>query len=100
MRRTLSRLATFLYGPDIATINGFSMGAWATGTNVSMSLVRNGLLKSTGPDPEKMLSVFAMLGADRTYVITGYPPFLLELIEYGLKQGFEWKDYKLRAGNK
>lgn len=95
MRRTLSRLATFMYGPNIATINGFSMGAWATGTNVSMSLVRNGLLKSTGPDPEKMLSVFGLLGKDRTYVITGYPPFLLELIEYGKKQNFPWQDYYL-----
>ena len=95
MRRTLSRLATFMYGPKIVTINGFSMGAWATGTNVSMSLVRNGLLKSTGPDPEKMLSVFEMIGEDRTYVITGYPPFLLELIEFGLKQDFPWHKYKM-----
>ncbi|MDB5182607.1 MAG: hypothetical protein JWO47_391 [Candidatus Saccharibacteria bacterium] len=95
MRRTLSRLATFMYGPNIATINGFSMGAWATGTNVSMSLVRNGLLKSTGPDAEKMMSVFEILGKDRTYVITGYPPFLLELIEFGIKQNFPWHEYKL-----
>jgi phenylacetate-CoA ligase len=95
MRRTLSRLATYMYGYNIVTINGFSMGAWATGTNVSMSLVRNGLLKSTGPDPEKMISVLEMLGTDRTYVITGYPPFMLELIEFGLKQNFPWKDYTL-----
>jgi phenylacetate-CoA ligase len=97
MRRTLSRLATFLYGPNIVTINGFSMGAWATGTNVSMSLARNGLIKSTGPDPEKMLSVFEMTGKDRTYVITGYPPFMLELIEFGLKQNFPWKNYRMVA---
>jgi phenylacetate-CoA ligase len=95
MRRTLSRLATFLYGPNIVTINGFSMGAWATGTNVSMALVQNGLIKSTGPDAEKMLSVFEMVGKDRTYVITGYPPFLLELLEFGLKQNFPWKDYRM-----
>ncbi len=95
LRRTLSRLATFLYGPEIVTINGFSMGAWATGTNVSMALVQNGLIKSTGPDAEKMLSVFEMVGKNRTYIITGYPPFLLELIEYGKQQNFPWKDYKM-----
>ncbi len=95
MRHTLSRLATFLYGPDIVTINGFSMGAWATGTNVSMALVQNGLIKSTGPNPEKMLSVFEMLGKDRTYIVTGYPPFLLELLEYGKKRHFPWNDYKM-----
>ncbi len=95
MRKTLSRLAMFLYGPDTVTINGFSMGAWATGTNVSMSLVRNGLIKSTGPDAEKMLSVFEMLGKDRTYIVTGYPPFLLELLEYGKKQNFPWHEYTM-----
>ncbi len=42
-----------------------------------------------------MMSVFEMLGKDRTYVITGYPPFLLELIEFGLKQKFPWHEYKL-----
>lgn len=95
MRRTLSRLATFMYGSNIVTINGFSMGAWATGTNVSMALTQNGLIKSTGPDAEKMLSVFEMAGKDRTYIITGYPPFLLELLEYGHKQSFPWKEYRL-----
>jgi phenylacetate-CoA ligase len=97
MRRTLSRLATFMYGTNVVIINGFSMGAWATGTNVSLSLAPNGLIKSPGPDPEKMLSVFSMLGKNRTYIITGYPPFMLELIEYGLKNNFEWKDYALHA---
>lgn len=95
LRKTLSRLATYMYGPDIVTINGFSMGAWATGTNVSMALVRNGIIKSTGPDAEKMLSVFKMLGPGRTYVVTGYPPFLLELIEYGINNGLNWSEYNL-----
>jgi phenylacetate-CoA ligase len=95
MRRTLSRLATFLYGPDIVTINGFSMGAWATGTNVSRALARNGLIKSTGPDAAKMLSVFEMLGKERTYIITGYPPFLLELLDFGTRRDFPWDDYRM-----
>jgi phenylacetate-CoA ligase len=95
MRRTLSRLATFMYGPDLVTINGFSMGAWATGTNVSMALVQNGLIKSTGPDPEKMISAMELLGKNRTYIITGYPPFLLELLEYGKKIHFPWEDYTM-----
>ncbi|MET3568247.1 phenylacetate-CoA ligase [Leifsonia sp. 563] len=95
LRRTLSRLAIFMYGEDIVTINGFSMGAWATGTNVTMAFANNGLIKSTGPDAQKMLSVFSMLGPDRTYVVTGYPPFLLELLEYGKQQGFDWAPYRL-----
>jgi len=97
LRKTLSRLATFIYGPDLVTINGFSMGAWATGTNVSLSLAQNGLLKSTGPDPEKMISALEFLGPDRTYIITGYPPFLQELLDYGKKLNFPWEKYTMHG---
>jgi phenylacetate-CoA ligase len=68
-------------GRPIVTVNAFSMGAWATGTNVSRSLGRLGLLKSTGPEAEKVLSVLDLLGPDYTYLITGYPPFLRSLLE-------------------
>ena len=68
-------------GGPIVTINAFSMGAWATGTNVSRSLGRLGLLKSTGPEAEKVLSVLDLLGPGYTYLITGYPPFLRTLLE-------------------
>jgi phenylacetate-CoA ligase len=67
-------------GRPIVIINAFSMGAWATGTNVSRALGRLGLLKSTGPEPDKVLSVLDLLGPGYTYLITGYPPFLRSLL--------------------
>ena len=65
------------------TLNGFSMGAWATGTNASATLARIGIVKSTGPDADKILSALEFLGPEYTFVITGYPPFLRELLDAG-----------------
>lgn len=87
VRRRLAILVRHLLAgePDnhapVVTVNAFSMGAWATGTNVSRSLGRLGLLKSTGPDAGKVLSVLELLGPGYTYLITGYPPFLRSLLE-------------------
>jgi phenylacetate-CoA ligase len=87
VRRKLALLVRHLLanepdaGRPVVTINAFSMGAWATGTNVSQALGRLGLIKSTGPEAAKVLSVLDLLGPDYTYLITGYPPFLRALLE-------------------
>jgi phenylacetate-CoA ligase len=95
MHLGLSRLATHLFGDDLVTLNGFSMGAWATGTNASAALARNGMVKSTGPDPAKILSALDLLGPDFTYVVTGYPPFLRQLLAAGDEAGFDWRRYRM-----
>ena len=91
----LSRLATHLFGANLVTLNGFSMGAWATGTNASAALARNGIVKSTGPDAAKILSALEVLGSEYTFVITGYPPFLRELLDAGDAAGFDWRPYRM-----
>lgn len=92
----LSQLAGYLFGQkNFVAINCFSMGAWATGLNASHALAQNGILKSPGPDPEKALSVFDLLGADYTYLVVGYPPFLKELLEFGESNGFDWSRFKM-----
>jgi phenylacetate-CoA ligase len=93
----LSQLARHLYGRDLVTINGFSMGAWATGTNVSAALARNGIVKSPGPDVDKILSAFELLGPDRTYLVAGYPPFLRQLLDAGDRMGFEWDRFRMHG---
>jgi phenylacetate-CoA ligase len=87
VRRKLAMLVRHLLAGEpedrrpVVTINAFSMGAWATGTNVSQALGRLGLIKSTGPEADKVLSVLDLLGTGYTYLITGYPPFLRALLE-------------------
>lgn len=91
----LSKFARQVIGPEIVTINGFSMGAWSTGVNTAEALKRNGLVKSPGPDLEKIISTLRYLGPGYTYAITGYPPFLREILEYGTAEGLDWRQYLL-----
>ena len=57
-------------------LNCFALGPWATGMNVSMSLVDVGILKSIGPDKQKLENTLQLFGANYRYLIFGYPPFL------------------------
>ncbi len=57
-------------------LNCFALGPWATGMNVSMSLVDVGILKSVGPDKQKLENTLQLFGANYRYLIFGYPPFL------------------------
>jgi phenylacetate-CoA ligase len=62
-------------------LNCFALGPWATGMNVSMSLVDVGILKSIGPDQKKLENSLAHLGADYRYLIFGYPPFIKSFVD-------------------
>ena len=83
-------------GP-LVTINAFSMGAWAAGMNMSMGMMRHGIVKSVGPDLDKILSTLTYLGPSYRFLISGYPPFLKHLIDEGERRGFPWADYELHA---
>jgi len=61
---------------DCILLNCFALGPWATGMNVSMSLVDVGILKSIGPDAKKLENTLTLFGPKYRYLIFGYPPFL------------------------
>jgi phenylacetate-CoA ligase len=91
----LSQFARYLCGHNVITINGFSMGSWATGVNVGEFMRRIGIVKSTGPDVDKILYTLQFFGPDYPYIITGYPPFLKHLIDEGEARGFDWASYRI-----
>ncbi len=62
-------------------INAFALGAWATGMNVSASLTEVSIIKSTGPDLDKIIHTLQEFGTKYSYVILGYPPFLKNLAD-------------------
>jgi phenylacetate-CoA ligase len=96
--RNISFFARYCFGREpLVTINAFSMGAWATGFNMSLALNRNGVVKSTGPDVQKILSTLRLLGPRYRYLICGYPPFLKHLLDRGDEEGFPWHTYRLHA---
>lgn len=95
VHRQLSLFARYIFRGPVVTINGFSMGAWSTGVNTARALRSNGLVKSPGPDAERIVHTMRFLGPDYLYVITGYPPFLGELLEHGRESGFDWRGYRM-----
>jgi phenylacetate-CoA ligase len=96
--RNIGFFARYAFGTaPLVTINAFSMGAWAAGMNMSMGMMRHGIVKSIGPDVDKILSTLAYLGPTYRFLISGYPPFLKHLIDEGERRGFPWADYELHA---
>ncbi len=71
-------------------LNCFSLGAWATGMNVSASLTEITMIKSIGPDRDKVIHTMREFGPHFTYIITGYPPFLKALFE---DDRLDWNAY-------
>jgi len=75
-------------------LNAFALGPWATGMNVSMSLVDVSILKSVGPDVAKIEATLRTFGPRYRYVIAGYPPFLKTLVDAA---DVDWAAYDLTA---
>ncbi len=78
----------------IFVLNAFALGPWATGMNVSMSVVDMAILKSTGPDIEKIANTLRVFGPRYRYLITGYPPFLKALVD---SADVDWERFDLMA---
>ncbi len=94
----ISYFSTFSFGKQPPfTINAFSMGAWATGINMGIALQRNGIVKCTGPDIDKILNTLEFFGTDYDYMIAGYPPFLKQLYDHAKAHNFPWEKYKFSA---
>lgn len=73
-------------------LNAFSLGAWATGMNVTASLTEVTMIKSVGPDKNKIIATMKEFGTDYTYIIISYPPFLKSLFE---DDRLNWADYDI-----
>jgi len=71
-------------------LNAFSLGAWATGMNVTSSLTDMTMIKSCGPDRDKIIETMLEFGPGFTYIITSYPPFLKGLLE---DDRLDWSRY-------
>ncbi len=96
--RNIGFFARYAFGTaPLVTLNAFSMGAWAAGFNMSLGMLRHGVVKSIGPDLDKILSTLEVLGPRYRYLISGYPPFLKHLLDEGERRGFPFADYELHG---
>ena len=82
VKRLLQLNYDLMYGdrPRIL-LNCFALGPWATGMNVSMSLVDVGVLKSLGPDAQKLENTLKTFGTGYEYLVFGYPPFVKTFVD-------------------
>src|ERR671937_235821 len=76
-------------------INAFSMGAWATGTNMAIALSKVCMVKSTGPDVAKIVDTVERFGRDYDYLLAAYPPFLKHVVDTLDERGFDWEGRKV-----
>src|SRR5204863_1767743 len=72
---------TLYEGQCCLLLNCFALGPWATGMNVSMSLVDVGILKSIGPDQKKLENTLSLFGTGYRYLVFGYPPFIKSFVD-------------------
>jgi len=62
-RRLIQYSARATFGDEsFILLNAFALGPWATGMNVSMSMVDRCVLKSIGPDVQKVVASLKLLG--------------------------------------
>lgn len=94
-RRLLQFATRSTFGDEsFVLLNSFALGPWATGMNVSMSLVDLCVLKSIGPDAAKVIGTLKLLGPKYRYVIAGYPPFLKALVDTA---DIDWSEFNVCA---
>ncbi|PWB88447.1 phenylacetate--CoA ligase family protein [Methylosinus sporium] len=100
-RRIVSQMIRMSYaenvdrGQRVFILNAFALGAWATGMNVSLSLTPTSILKSTGPNIDKIVDTMIEFGPDFHYVVMGYPPFLKSLAD---DPRIDWSRFTVDAG--
>ena len=88
----------YCYGNEkFVILNTFSMGAWATGFNMALAAQALGVVKSTGPDVDKILRTLTFFGNKYSYILNGYPPFIKYLFDEGEKRNFKWNDFKIHV---
>ena len=72
--RNIGFFARYAFGSGpLVTLNAFSMGAWAAGFNMSLGMMRHGIVKSIGPDIDKILSTLELPRADVSLPDLGLP---------------------------
>jgi phenylacetate-CoA ligase len=76
----------------IVLLNCFALGPWATGMNVSLSLVDVGIMKSIGPDQKKLENTLKLLGPKYRYLVFGYPPFIRSFVD---ETGMDLTDFHI-----
>ena len=77
-------------------INGFILGSWVTGINFNELASWHCPIINVGPNKEEIFQTIIDIGHTfEQIIITGYPPFIKNLVDEGVAQKFPWKKYNV-----
>jgi len=77
-------------------INCFMLGGWSGGLRFASRISAIASVRNIGPYPRKVVDCIRDIGNSYTFLIAGYPPFIVELVEYGKNlENFDWKNYRI-----
>lgn len=74
-------------------LNCWSLGPWATGVKFSIIARTKALVKSISTNKENVINTIQCFGKNNRYIISGYPPFISEIINFGKEKGLLWNEY-------
>jgi phenylacetate-CoA ligase len=96
IKATMKYLYDFDKEERYIVLNSLMIGGWTGGLRFASRIGSLGIVRNIGPDAQKLIRCITELGDGFTYIIGGYPPFIIELIEYGSKlKDFDWTNYKV-----
>lgn len=82
---------------DLVVLNCWSTGPWATGVKFSQLAQRSSVVKCIGTDKVNIIDTMKTLGNQFEYLISGYPPFVKEILDYGDTVDFPWGEYRINV---
>ncbi len=96
MKASLLHLYGFREEDNFIVLNCFLLGGWTGGLRFASRISTLACVRNIGPDPVRVINCIKELGSGYTFLISGYPPFIVELIEFGKTlANFDWKDYRI-----
>ncbi len=77
-------------------LNGFILGSWVTGITFNEYASSHCTVLNIGPKVDEILQTMQEIGKEyQQILITGYPPFIKELVDTGKAQKFPWKHFRV-----
>lgn len=80
-------------GKDFKILNCWAFGTWPTAIDFTKSARKCGQMINIGTDIHELITTLKLLGPSHNYLISGYPPFLRNMITEGENMGINWSDY-------
>ena len=76
-------------------LNCWAFGTWPTAIDFTKAARDCGRMINIGPNTNELIQTIKKLGNENKYLISGYPPFLRNMLFEGKREGIKWKDYSI-----